>query len=177
MKIKKIFQDKHKKKTEFDWVLIQKIERDICYIYHQLSRYNYIMGDLYYEEIFNIPYWEYVNNKFPEKHENFIHEGILIILLAMGWEIIDSSGYYLYDKLGKCIKILEDSKFNEKEINRLKNITVQTLKYALLNDKNKSAEQEENLFKYSRWAHEHFIKKYFCEKTSEFNNNSYFDNQ
>ncbi|KLU02753.1 hypothetical protein RISK_005049 [Rhodopirellula islandica] len=46
--------------SEVDWTEVQRVERDICLLYHQLADYSYIMGDLCYGDVFSLPYWEYL---------------------------------------------------------------------------------------------------------------------
>ena len=49
IEINRQFQDRHVAGSDIDrWVELQQVERDICLLYHQLSDYSYIMGDLYY---------------------------------------------------------------------------------------------------------------------------------
>ncbi len=56
------FQDLHSPNNgETDWQTIQRVERDICLLYHQLAEYSYIMGDLYYGDVYALPYWDYLN--------------------------------------------------------------------------------------------------------------------
>ncbi len=58
MKINRQFQDLHSPgPNETDWYTIQILERDICLLYHQLADYSYIMGDLYYGNVFALSYW------------------------------------------------------------------------------------------------------------------------
>ena len=39
-----------------DWAEVQELERDILLLFHQLAEYNHVMGDLYYGDVFALPY-------------------------------------------------------------------------------------------------------------------------
>lgn len=45
---------------DVDWVLYQRLRRDVCSLYHELANYRYIMGDLDYENIHCLPYWDHL---------------------------------------------------------------------------------------------------------------------
>ncbi len=57
MKINRQFQALHSPDPDCtDWHTVQIVERDICLLYHQLADYSYVMGDLYYGDIYSLPY-------------------------------------------------------------------------------------------------------------------------
>ncbi len=68
---------------EVDWVAVQEVERDICLLYHQLADYSYIMGDLYYGNVYALPYWEYLCVPgLDESQQEFIREGCLVMIFG-----------------------------------------------------------------------------------------------
>jgi hypothetical protein len=79
-----------------DWCEVQELERDILLLYHQLAEDSYVMGDLYYGNVFALPYWNYLDPSGLE-HDRavFVQQGCLVMLLAMAWDQIDGSGAYL----------------------------------------------------------------------------------
>lgn len=83
--------------------MVQHIEKDICFLYHQLSSYSYIMGDLDYNEHYRLPYWDFINIKSPmnDYEKAFIQEGCLVLILTMAWEQIEGAGCYINDKHGE----------------------------------------------------------------------------
>lgn len=87
------------------WKQIWQVERDICYLYHELSEYSGIMGDLAYGSCYAQPYWEFLHlnvRQMPEEERCFIRDGCLVMLLAMAWDVIDGSGCYLMKHLSPC---------------------------------------------------------------------------
>ncbi len=97
MKINRQFQALHSPDPDkTDWHAVQIIERDICLLYHQLADYSFIMGDLYYGDIYSLPYWEYLSASHLEpERQAFIRNGCLVMLYAMASEVLDGSGSYL----------------------------------------------------------------------------------
>jgi hypothetical protein len=62
IEINRQFQDRHVAGSDIDrWVELQQVERDICLLYHQLSDYSYIMGDLYYGSVYALRYWDFLD--------------------------------------------------------------------------------------------------------------------
>lgn len=91
--------------NEHNWDTFWKVERDICFLYHELSEYPGIMGDLAYASIYNLPYWEFLDLRdlnMADEFRCFIRDGCLVMILAMSWDIMDGSGTQLKDKLDSC---------------------------------------------------------------------------
>jgi hypothetical protein len=91
--------------NEPDWDQICKVERDICYLYHELSEYSGIMGDLAFGCLYTLPHWEFLHlnvRQMPEEQRCFIREGCLVMLLAMAWDVLDGSGSYLIKHFSPC---------------------------------------------------------------------------
>ena len=172
MKIKNIFQDLHNKKIKEDWELIQIIEKDICLLYHQLSQYNYIMEDLYYKSVYQLPYWDILNLDLPQDHADFIYEGCLVFIFAMTMELINGSGSYLYKYLDETIESVKHFSKNNKKTKKLKSIVLEALLY--VKNQQENTKKEEELFKSSMWIHENYVKEYFYSIYNSFKTNSYF---
>ena len=169
------FQNKHIEDFDNIWVLIQHIERDISYLYHQLSNYSYIMGDLSFNELCCLPYWDFINYNFPlpDDELSFIKEGCLILILTMAWEKIDNTGCYIKDKIDRILNQLEIFEpLNEKQ-SILHDIVTLTIAFA----KKPNKEQYDDIKEKSNWVHREFIRGYFRNKVDAFNNNPYYKNE
>jgi hypothetical protein len=175
MNINRQFQSLHTGEYSNKWVLKQIIERDICYLYHQLSSYSYIMGDLYFGEVYNLPYWEYLDVESLDLHiddneRDFIIESCLVMILTMAWEQIDGAGCYINNKVDKILQCLKSFiPKNEKQI-ELQRIALNAVDLAA----NSSNELDEQVYKESIWVHKEFIRNYFRHIVYDFDNNSYF---
>ena len=166
------FQSKHIISSDNVWDLIQRIEKDICFLYHQLSSYSYIMGDLCFNEYYNLAYWEYINVEFPLNKDElgFIKEGCLILILTMAWEQIDGAGYYINDKIEKIMNALEIFEpLNEKQ-SKLHDIVTLAVTYA----KNPNTEKYNEINNKSDWVHQEFVRRYFRNIVKDFDFNPYF---
>ena len=76
-----------------DAALYQRLVRDVCFLYHELSEYRYIMGDLDYAGEYSLPYWELINRIDTGRiDDRFIRGGIQILMLAMLQDVFDRSG-------------------------------------------------------------------------------------
>ena len=176
MEINQQFQNLHMENPNSKWVLKQLIERDICYLYHQLSSYSYIMGDLYFGEVYNLPYWDFINIdclelQISDEDANFIREGCLVMLLTMAWEQIDGAGSYINDKIKKiidCLNIFEPN--NEKQI-ELQKIVLQAVNHA----KHPCEELYKQVSEKSDWVHKEFVREYYRQIVYDFDNNPYFN--
>lgn len=174
MNINRQFQNKHIAESDEKLVILQQIEKDICYLYFQLSSYSFIMGDLCYKEIYNLPYWNFINiiESQSDEKQSFIREGCLIMILAMAWEVIDGAGSYIMDKIEDvfhCLELFEPS--NERE-SKLFNIVISALKYAKSNEGNLDLLNEQ-----STWVHNEHIRNHFRNIAIDFDSNPYFSNE
>lgn len=180
MKINRQFQDLHlPTPNKTDWYTIQIVERDICLLYHQLADYSYIMGDLYYGDVYALPYWEYLNvpNVEPER-QMFIRHGCLVMLYAMAQEVLDGSGAYLtmdrqrYLAARTAVEALPS--FDD-ETNRL--IAAVRGSFKLIDENRGSWEDEsdvKNVVAESTWIHERFVRQYFIKNANDFATHPYF---
>lgn len=140
-----------------DWAEVQKIERDICYLYHQLSEYRTIMGDLYWGLVYDRPYWEYVNLEFHGHSDpQFMRDGCLVMIIAMALELLDGAGGYIKDKLPQCISAVSRLCPEDEKTIRLVEIARHVLD-AAANEKHYSKEMVEM----SSWVHKNYVREYF----------------
>jgi len=142
-----------------DWEDIQRVERDICLLYHQLSEYTYVMGDLYWGSVYSLPYWNYLRLDLEAPRATFIRDGCLIMILAMAFDTLDGSGDYIRDKLALCTAKVDESCTADPNEKRL----VEAVKLALraVSDGRGS---DVDLERESSWVHGHFVRGYFEER-------------
>lgn len=181
-KINERFQALHTPNTQTDWVAIQAVERDICLLYHQLADYSYIMGDLYYGDVFGLPYWEYldVQGLAPEERD-FVRVGCLVLLFAMASEVLDGSGAYLtsdehrYSAASAAVLSLGGL---SGDVARLVDAVRQAftmIDAAASTWDGSDGAMEMNTF--STWIHERFVRAYFEERAEQFATNPYYRRQ
>lgn len=157
---------------EPDWEQIWKVERDICFLYHELSEYSGIMGDLAYGLIYALPYWDFLNlnvRQMPVEERCFIRDGCLVMLLAMAWDVLDGSGTYLLHHLGLCQQAIEAVEIDNEKTEQL----VQTVKTALNAVEMDSQGNERlegtplwHLENLSVWVNRQYVGGYFEQKAS-----------
>ena len=79
-----------------DVALYRRLIRDVCLLYHELSAYRHIMGDLDYAKDYPLEYWTLINRiDTGRSDDRFIRSGILVLLLAMLQDVFDGSGDYI----------------------------------------------------------------------------------
>ena len=160
-------------KVEPDWELIQAVERDICLFYHQLSEYNYIMGDLYWGSVYHLPYWEYLELRAEElSRERFIRDGCLVLIFAMAYETIDGAGDYLTGKLDKCMAAIDRLDAEDEMTKSLIQAVSDALTFvagaADLNDAERST-RIHALWQSSLWVHREYVREYFVSMAQKLN--------
>jgi hypothetical protein len=160
-------------KSDIDWVKIQEIEKDICLLYHQLSDYAFIMDDLYFGSIFNLPYWNFLDIKELEDNKRrFIREGSLVFIYAIILAEAGGSSAYLSsdkkrythckDNIESCVPENADEK-----------LILKSIKYCFeLIEKNKIGDS--SIFSNSAEIHKRFVRRYFNTISNEFKTNKYF---
>jgi hypothetical protein len=143
---------------DIDWVLIQKVERDICLLYHQLAEYACVMGDLYWGSVYDLPYWEFVGvgDLGELGYSDFIRDGCLIMIPAMAWQKIDGAGGFVTDKIALCRAAVEAIDPTEEQTKRL----VETVRLALDEAQRDQSEPQE-CYELSRWVYRHYVRAYF----------------
>ena len=138
---------------------IAQVTRDICFLYHELSEYSGIIGDLDYS-FYNLPYWEYLEYGNSDSYDaEFIRDGCLVMLLAMAWEQIDGAGSYINDKIDTCLKFISYIEPDSESTVKL----IDIVKMALRAEETscKVAELEEQC----QWVYLHYVRGYFRERS------------
>lgn len=150
--------------VEIDSLTVQKIERDICSIYHQFAEYNYIMGDLDYSGLYNLPYWEFLTlDETDLNGENFVRDGCLVMIFAMARDYIDGSGDYIVPYISSCKKGLSkvipfDDK-TEKLVNAVR-LILETAEW--------EKRETDEIGELSAWVYKEYVEGYFRKTVSEF---------
>lgn len=148
-----------------DWTLLEKVKRDICFLYHELAEYSGIMGDLSYAHIYTLPYWDFVDLQIPRLHETdrrFIRDGCLIMILAMAWDVIDGSGSYLQDKYAVCRAAIERVKAEDERTA----VLLQTATLAL-DAAEQGRRRDSVLVELAIWANREYVQGYFRSALKE----------
>ena len=142
-----------------DIALYRRLVRDVCFLYHELSAYRHIMGDLDYANDYPLEYWMLINRiDTGRSDDRFIRGGILLIMLAMLQDAFDGSG----DHISRHVKDIS------RELNRF--IPEDDMMFRLA----KSVEHGLRLLASSGsaddrfntdacWAYDAFIRKYFAD--------------
>lgn len=79
-----------------DEALFRRLTRDVCFLYHELSAYRQIMGDLDYATDYPLEYWALLNRIDTGRSDGrFIRGGILVLILAMLQDVFDGSGNHI----------------------------------------------------------------------------------
>jgi hypothetical protein len=143
---------------ELDWEGVWELQRDICFLYHELAEYTGITGDLAYTLMYKLPYWDLAGAILPqmdEKEALFIRNGCLIFILAMAWEIIEGAGSYLNEHIDRCHLAVNALKVSDSDTQRL----IEIVKLSLETINNPSLRDE--LEELSVWANQTFVRGYF----------------
>ena len=150
------------------WIELQCVERDICLLYHQLANYSYIMADLYFGSVYELPYWNYLDVlDIDADRRDFIRHGCLVMILAMTWDQIDGS-HYLGPNITHCETAIDRLTIDDPTTKRLVDVVKRALTAA------KQGSEPDERVQDSNWVHEQFIRRYFRERANEFDTNPYF---
>lgn len=136
-----------------------RLVRDICYLYHQLSAYRFIMPDLDYASDFPLEYWKLINRIDTGQWDRFIRGGILILLLAMIQDVIDGSGDCISCHAEDVKRELEQFIPEDEEILRLSEAVEHGLKLLTA----ESAVPDNRFSDDLDWAYNAFVRKYFID--------------
>lgn len=182
VKINERFQALHTQDGQPDWVAIQAVERDICLLYHQLADYSYIMGDLYYGDVFGLPYWEFLDIQgLTAEQRDFLRVGCLVLLFAMASEVLDGSGAYLtmdpsrYAAASAAVRSLTGL---SDDVGRLADAVRHA--FGMIDAGSGTWDQSDaaaELNTFSTWIHERFVRRYFEDRAKEFSTNPYYRGQ
>jgi hypothetical protein len=170
------FQDLHTASPKADWVSIQQVEKDVCLLYHQLSEYSYIVGDLYWGSVYGLPYWEFLDlqdlKEVEKEGYEFVRDGCLVMILAMAWGIIDDTSGYLSRWRDDCERSVSQLTANDADTEKL----IRTVSLALDVSGRRMLPPHEidELRELSNWVHHRYVLAYFKHKVHEFETNPYF---
>lgn len=143
--------------AEKNWVEIQCVERDICYLFHQLSEYSYVMGDLYWDSIYSLPYWDYLEPEVVDpKRARFIQVGCLVMVLARAFGLLDRGGRHKEPWVEESRRRIAAMKAADDDSAKLASITLRALELA-----SAGSSSDEELEAQSRWVHTTFVCGYF----------------
>lgn len=91
-----------------DVAMYRRLIRDVCFLYHELSAYRRIIGDLDYANDYPLEYWTLLNRIDTGRSEDrFIRGGILVLFLAMLADVFDGSGESVSHQVQAISKELE----------------------------------------------------------------------
>jgi hypothetical protein len=131
------------------------------------------MEDLYYGDVYDLPYWEYFDLKnLEENKRRFIREGCLVLIYAMISEVVSGSGTYLTIKKERylnCKKGINSIIIENEKEKLIIDLIKQGLESIDQNKHNSSILDEK-----STEIHQLFVREYFNKISSEFKNNEYF---
>lgn len=159
MKINWRMQSKHIANGMDRWIELQEVEKDICFLFHQIEPYRGIMGDLNYSEFYSRPYWLYLDLSTEEDQDGFIRDGCLLMILCMAMEMIDGTGFYLQPHIATCRWKLEEVEPPDERVLKLLTVVRTALDYA------ESGQPESSeLTDGAHWAYEEVVAKYFRDR-------------
>ena len=142
-----------------DWETLRDVERDICFLYHELAEYPGINGDLYYGGTYALPYWEFLNirqSDVRDEQRRFIRDGCLMMLLAMAYDVIDGSGSYIKEKYILWRSALAQAEVENERTEKLLRTVTLALDFA-----EQGLEENEILRELSLWANYEYGQGYF----------------
>lgn len=154
--------DVRETKKTLDWEFVWNIEKDICFLYHELSKHDAMVCDLSYGRLFFMPYWEVFSQSLPKMdadEEEFILGGCLIMTLSMLWEILNGSGSYLIGKINQvqeCTSALEPKSQNIKTLKESVLLTLNVIQGLAMRDA--------SIDGIAIWANREFVKPYFNKR-------------
>ena len=141
-----------------DVVVYRRLIRDVCFLYHELSAYGHIMGDLDYASDYPLEYWLLLNRvETGRPYDRLIRGGILILLLAMLADVFDGSGDGISHHAKDISKELEQFVPEDDTMLRL----AESVEHGLRLLAN-SASADDRFDADSCWAYDAFVRSYFA---------------
>ena len=142
-----------------DVALYRRLIRDVCFLYHELSAYRHIMGDLDFANDYPLDYWTLINRiDTGRSDDRFTRGGILILLLAMLQDVFDGSGDYV-SRHAKDIS-RELGRFIPEDDRMLR--LAESVEHGLGLLAN-SASADDRFNADACWAYETFVRRYFAD--------------
>lgn len=151
-----------------DWMLVEQVEMDICYLYHESADWGGIMGDLYHG---NRPYWEYLNWKLLDEYQTrFVRDGCLVMIFVMCDQYIMGAGFGIEDHVSECLRALSSVEPEDEQTARL----VKSVKMALEAVQGKSVPEDELNESY-QWIFRTYVGGYFQGMVEKLVANPYYN--
>jgi len=161
--------------NEPDWDQIWQVERDICYLYHELSKYSGINGDLYYGRFYAQPYWDFLDlnvRQMPEQERCFVRDGCLVMLLAMARDVLDGSGRYLMPHLSRCQQVVAGIEVEDEKTKQLIEVVTMALEAVEKGSQGDEQLKDSALWDLGNlcvWVNREYVGGYFVQKAGEMN--------
>lgn len=137
------------------------------------------MGDLYYGDVFGLPYWDFLQLEGLEpERQAFIRQGCLVFLFAMASELLDGSGSYLKlegDRYAAAKAAVARLPQCGDDTDRL--VDAVSKSFALIDaggDSFDQSDEAQEIAVATTWIHERFVREYFQSRSREFSENPYF---
>lgn len=144
-----------------DWVAVQKVERDIIYLYHAMTGYGYIMGDWNWDEVYSLPYWDYLHiDGLDSERMEFIRNGCLLCILAMAYSAIEESGNYVVSRVEQCREAVSALQGITEEGTK-KLIRAVLLALDAVSRGDELTELDKGVEEHSQWFHKEYVQAYF----------------
>ena len=152
-----------------DWILYQKVLRDILLLFHQLSDFSAITGS--YGYVFDLPYWEYLNfpGELEPREREFIRDGCLVMILSEAWSQIDGAVYLGNDFIPKCRQAIGEVVVDDPDTRRLIHAVGNALDIAEAGGYSAGAVPSEAV-EQTKWAHRRYVQQYFQDMANAFAN-------
>jgi hypothetical protein len=145
-----------------DVALYRRLIRDVCFLYHELSAYRHIMGDLDYANDYPLEYWILLNRiDTGQSDDRFIRGGILVLMLAMLADVFDGSGDSISRHAEAISRELEQFVPEDDTMLRLAEAVEHGLRL-LAN----SASADDRFDTDSCWAYDTFVRSYFTKSAA-----------
>ena len=142
-----------------DVALYRRLTRDVCFLYHELSAYRHIMGDLDYASDYPLEYWTLLNRiDTGRSDDRFIRGGILVLMLAMLQDVFDGSGDHISRHAKGISRELEQFVPEDDTMLRL----AESVEHGLGLLAN-SASADDRFNTDACWAYDAFVRKYFAD--------------
>ena len=149
-------------RSDGDRKVYRRLIRDICYLYHDLAGYRYIIGDLDYAAEYDFPYWQVVNRiDTGTLEDRFIRGGILVLVLAKVQDVFDGSGDSLTVELCDYQRSLSDFIPEDDEMLRLLQAVEHGIKIV-----ESGAARDDLIEREICWAYNAFVNAYFVESAA-----------
>lgn len=178
------FPDGSTRETDFSEV--ELILKDIRFIKHELSNYEYLeASQLSFGGHLDLNYWEFLHLKgeINQYDRDELEEGVLLIIYLFYAEIFEAEGYCflyrndLFEIVNKFVDLIKPDNKKKKKL-------IECIKFSIRNYKNdkigeqihlKLGPEDEKLLQIrienDKWVYKTFVKDYFIEIANSFKSN------